>query len=155
MSIDPDQPVFDLKTLETRLNESLQRRRAPMILITMFAGVALILASLGIYGVLAFSVNQRTSEFGIRMALGADRANILELILRQGLALVAGGLALGLAGYFALSSFIGSLLYRIAPTDPVTLTAAPLLLALVAVAACVLPARRATKVDPMVALRSE
>lgn len=155
LAIDPDQPISDLKTLEARLDESLQRRRAPMMLLTLFAAVAVVLASLGIYGVLAFSVSQRTSEFGIRMALGADRANILELILRQGVGLVAGGLALGLAGYFALSSFIGSLLYRIAPTDPVTLIAAPLLLALVALAACLLPARRATKVDPMVALRSE
>jgi ABC-type antimicrobial peptide transport system permease subunit len=121
----------------------------------VFAAVAVILASLGIYGVLAFSVGQRTSEFGIRMALGADRANILGLILRQGVALVAGGLALGLAGYFALSSFLGSLLYRIAPTDPATLIVAPLVLALVALAACLLPARRATQVDPMVALRAE
>lgn len=155
LAVDPDQPIFDLKTLGARLDESLQRRRAPMVLLTSFAGVALVLASLGIYGVLAFSVNQRTPEFGIRMALGADRANILQLILRQGVALVAGGLALGLAGYFALSSYIASLLFRIAPTDPLTLVAAPLLLAGVAVAACMLPARRATKVDPMVALRAE
>ena len=155
LAVDPDQPIFDLKTLEARLDESLQRRRAPMLLLTVFAAVAVMLASLGIYGVLAFSVNQRTSEFGIRMALGADRASILKLILGQGAGLVALGLVLGLAGYFALSSFITSLLFRVAPTDPLTLLAAPVLLALVALAACLLPARRATKVDPMVALRSE
>lgn len=154
-AVDPDQPIFDIKTMEARLDESLQRRRAPMLLLTIFAGVALVLASLGIYGVLAFSVAQRTSEFGIRMALGADRRSILQLIVGQGVRLVGLGLVLGLGGYFALSSFIKTLLFGVAPTDPTTLIGAPLLLALVALAACLLPARRATKVDPMVALRTE
>ncbi|MBI2812962.1 MAG: ABC transporter permease [Opitutae bacterium] len=155
LAIDPDQPIFDIKTLDARLDESLQRRRAPMLLLTVFAGVAVVLASLGIYGVLAFSVGQRTSEFGIRMALGADRASILKLILGQGAGLVLLGLALGLGGYFALSSFIASLLFGVAPTDPATLVAAPVLLALVALTACLLPAHRATQVDPMTALRTE
>jgi putative ABC transport system permease protein len=155
LALDPEQPIFDLKTLDARLDESLQRRRAPMVLLSVFAGVALVLASLGIYGVLAFSVSQRTAELGIRMALGADRAGILRLILRQGAGLVTLGLALGLGGYLALSSFIASLLFRTAPSDPATLVAAPLLLAAVAAAACLLPARRATLVDPMVALRTE
>lgn len=155
LAVDPDQPIFDIKTLDARLDESLQRRRAPLLLLTVFAGVAVVLAALGIYGVLAFSVGQRTSELGIRMALGADRTNILKLILGQGVGLVALGLAIGLGGYFALSTYIASLLYRVAPTDPVTLLAAPVILALIAFAACLIPARRATKVDPMVALRAE
>ena len=155
VALDPDQPVFDVKTMAARVDESMQRRRSPMILLGVFAGVALALAALGIYGVLAFSVGQRTHEIGIRMALGADRAQILGLILRQGGILVAIGLATGLAGYFALRTVIAQQLFGIAATDPVTLLAAPLVLAVVAFAACLIPARRATKVDPMVALRAE
>jgi len=155
LAVDPDQPIFDLTTLGARLDESLQRRRTPMLLLTTFAAVAVMLASLGIYGVLAFSVNQRTSEFGIRMALGADRAGILGLVLRQGARLVVLGLAAGFAGYLALSSFISGLLFRVAPTDPLTLALAPALLAGVALAACLIPAGRATRVEPMTALRAE
>ncbi len=155
LAVDPDQPVFDLKTMAARLHESLQPRRAPMLLLVTFAGMALILASLGIYGVLAFSVGQRTAEFGVRMALGADRGNILGLVLRQGLVLVVVGLGLGLAGYAGLSRFIAGQLYGVTTTDALTLFAAPTLLAAVALLACFLPARRATKVDPMVALRTE
>ncbi len=155
LALDPDQPVFDVKTLETRLDESLQRRRSPMVLLSVFAGVALLLASLGIYGVLAFSVGQRTSEIGVRMALGASRAQILTLILRQGVGLIVLGVIIGLAGYFSLSAVIKQLLFGVAPTDATTLILAPLTLTLVALAACLIPARRATKVDPMVALRTE
>jgi len=147
--------VFDVKTMQGRIDESLQRRRAPMLLLSVFAGVAVLLAALGIYGVLAFSVGQRTPEIGIRMALGADRTSILSLILRQGVALVVIGVALGLLGYFAASRVIGTLLFNVAPNDPVALVAAPVVLALIALAACLLPARRATRVDPMVALRAE
>jgi predicted permease len=155
IAVDPDQPIYDIKTMSDRIDESLQRRRAPMLLLTTFAGVALGLAAVGIYGVLAFSVGQRTSEFGIRMALGANRGSILGLVLRQGVRLVLTGVILGLAGYFALSRFLAGQLYQVTTTDVPTLLVAPLLLAAVALLACFLPARRATKVDPMVALRAE
>ncbi len=155
LAVDPDQPVFDLKTMQARLDESLQPRRAPMLLLVVFALVALVLASLGIYGVLAFSVGQRIPEFGVRLALGADRRNILGLVLRQGLLLVVVGLGLGLAGYAALSSFISTQLYGVTAADVPTLLVAPLCLGGVALLACVLPARRATKVNPVVALRAE
>ncbi len=155
LAVDPEQPIFDVQTLAARLDASLQSHRAPMVLLSVFAGVALLLAALGIYGVLAFSVGQRTTEFGLRLALGADRPAILGLVLRQGLALVALGIALGLAGYLALSRWIATQLFQITPTDPATLILAPAFLATIALAACLLPARRATKVDPMVALRAE
>jgi putative ABC transport system permease protein len=155
LSVDPEQPVFDVKTMETRLDEAMQGRKSPMILLGIFAGIALLLAALGVYGVLAFAVGQRTSEIGIRLALGATRGNILGMILRQGAGLVVLGVVLGLAGYFALSAVIAKLLFGVAPTDPATLIVAPLTLAVVAIAACLIPARRATKVDPMVALRTE
>jgi putative ABC transport system permease protein len=155
LEVDPEQPVFDVKTMETRLDEALQSRRSPMILLGLFAGIALLLAALGVYGVLAFAVGQRTSEIGIRLALGATRGNILRLILRQGAGLVVLGVLIGLAGYFALSTLIARLLFGVAATDLATLALAPTVLAMVAIAACLIPARRATRVDPMVALRTE
>jgi putative ABC transport system permease protein len=155
LAIDPEQPLFDMKTMETRLDEALQGRRSPMVLLALFAGIALLLAALGVYGVLAFAVGQRTSEIGIRLALGATRSNILGLILRQGVGLVVLGVLIGIAGYFALSAVIAKLLFGVGATDPATLILTPVILALVAIAACLIPARRATKVDPMVALRSE
>jgi predicted permease len=154
-SADPEQPVYDLKTMSQRMEDAAQPRRAPMILLSLFSGVALLLAALGVYGVLAFSVAQRTSEFGIRLALGATARDIASLVLRQGSILVVIGVAAGLAGYLALSQIVAQLLYGVAATDPLTLAIAPLILALVALAACLLPARRATKVDPIVALRAE
>lgn len=155
LAVDPEQPIFDIKTMETRLEDAMQGRRAPMLLLGVFAGIALLLAALGVYGVLAFAVGQRTGEIGVRVALGATRANILRLILRQGAGLIALGIGLGLAGYFALSAIIGKLLFGVAPTDFTALLLAPFVLALVALVACLIPARRATRVDPMVALRTE
>jgi ABC-type antimicrobial peptide transport system permease subunit len=154
-SVDPEQPVFDVKTMVQRMDDSAQPRRAPMVLLSLFSGVALLLASLGVYGVLAFSVVQRTSEFGIRLALGATAANIAGLVLRQGTVLVAAGIVGGLLGYLALSRLVAKLLYGVSAADPWSLAIAPLVLAVVALLASVLPARRATKVDPMVALRAE
>ena len=155
LAVDPEQPVYDLKTVDMRIAESLESQRAPMLLLSLFAGMALVIASVGIYGVLAFSVGQRTREFGIRLALGAARAQILRLVLRDGTILILFGVGFGLAGYFASSAVIGKFLFGVAATDPATLMAAPLLLALVAFVACLIPARRATKVDPIVALRAE
>ena len=120
-----------------------------------FSGVALLLAVLGVYGVLAFAVTQRTPEFGVRMALGASRRSIADLVLRQGAWLVSIGVACGLGAFLALSSVVGKLLYGVAPTDPLSLTVAPLVLALAAVAACIVPVRRATGVSPLEALRVE
>ena len=154
-SADPEQPVFDIKTMQQRMDEVAQSRRAPMILLSLFSGVALLLAVLGVYGVLAFSVAQRTSEFGVRMALGAGPGDIAALVLRQGARLVLIGIGTGLASYLALSQVVGKLLYGIAPTDPATLAIAPVVLALAALAACVLPVRKATRVNPLDALRAE
>lgn len=153
--LDPGLPVADLKTMEARLDESLQRRRTPMLLLGIFSGLALVLAALGVYGVTAFAVHQRTPEIGIRMALGATQFDVLRLIVRQGLVLVGCGLALGLLGYFALGAVIGPLLFNVTLGDPATLVGAPCILAFVALAACFVPARRATLVDPLVALRTE
>lgn len=152
---DPEQPVFDVRTMQQRMDEVAQSRRAPMLLLALFSGVALLLAVLGVYGVLAFSVAQRTAEFGVRLALGASPADLARLVLRDGARLVAIGIGAGLAGYLALSSIVGTLLYGIAATDPLTLALAPLVLALAALAACLVPVRHATRVNPLEALRAE
>jgi len=154
-SADPEQPVFDIRTMQQRMDEIAQSRRAPMLLISLFSGVALLLAVLGVYGVLAFSVAQRTTEFGVRLALGATAGDIASLVLRQGTRLVLLGIGAGLAGYLALSSLVGKLLYGIAPTDPLTLAFAPVILATAALLASWLPARKATRVNPIEALRAE
>ncbi len=152
---DAEQQIYEVKTMAQRMDDTAQPRRAPMVLLSLFSGVALLLAALGVYGVLAFSVTQRTAEFGIRLALGATARDIASLVLRQGTRLVVTGVALGLAGYLALSRIVAQLLYGVSAADPATLALAPLVLALVALGACLLPARRATKVDPMTALRAE
>ena len=152
---DPEQAAYDIKTMQQRMDDVAQSRRAPMVLLSLFSGVALLLAVLGVYGVLAFSVTQRTSEFGVRIALGATAGDIASLVLRQGARLVLLGIAAGLAGYLALSQVVGKLLYGIAPTDPVTLAVAPVVLLLAALAACLLPVRRAVRVNPLEALRAE
>ena len=152
---DPEQPIYDVKTIAQRMEDTAQPRRAPMLLLTLFSGVALLLAALGVYGVLAFSVTQRTAEFGIRLALGATARDLAVLVLRQGTWLVGAGVVLGLMGYLALSQIVAQLLYGVSAADPTTLAVAPLLLALVALVASLLPARRATRVDPITALRAE
>jgi len=137
------------------LAASLAERRFSMLLMALFAGVALVLASVGIYGVVSYAVTQRAREFGVRMALGAGRRDILRLVLGQGMVLTLLGLGLGLAGSLAATRFLASLLFGVTPTDPFTFVGVSALLAGVTLAACYLPARRATRVDPMIALRCE
>ena len=153
--VDPDQPLYHMATLQQVLSESLAPRRFNMLLLGIFAGIALTLATVGIYGVMAFSVTQRTHEIGIRMALGAERRNVLRLIVRQGLRLTLFGVVLGVAGAWALTSFLASFLFGVAPRDPATFVLVSLALVAVSILACYIPARRATRVDPMVALRYE
>ncbi|HXJ94301.1 MAG TPA: ABC transporter permease [Terriglobia bacterium] len=153
--VDPDQPLYHVVTLQQVLSESLAPRRLNLLLLGIFAGIALALATVGIYGVMAFSAAQRTHEIGIRMALGAERRTVLGLIVRQGLQLTLIGVGLGVAGAWALTSFLASFLFGVAPRDPATFVLVSLALVAVSVLACYIPARRATRVDPMVALRYE
>ena len=153
--VDPEEPLYHVITLEQVLSESLAPRRFNMLLLGIFAGIALALATIGIYGVMAFTVTQRTHEIGIRMALGAERGNVLALIVRQGLRLTLLGVALGIAGAWALTSFLASFLFGVAPRDPATFGLVSLAMVGVSVLACYVPARRATRVDPIVALRYE
>jgi putative ABC transport system permease protein len=153
--VDGDQPVSNVSTMEGVLSESIARQRFSTLLFGIFAGVALVLAAVGIYGVMSYSMAQRTREIGIRMALGAQRRDVLKLAVGQGLRLVAVGVAVGLAGALALSRVMTSLLYGVSATDPATLATISLVLVAVALLASYIPARRATKVDPLIALRYE
>ena len=152
-SIDPEQPIADVRTMEQWVSRSLENRRASMTLLTIFGGVALVLSAIGIYGVLAFGVAQRVREFGIRQALGADRASILSLVLKQGLRTAGVGMLLGLALSFVLGRFLETLLFGVTAHDLGVVATVMVLLFAVATLACYVPARRATRVDPMVALR--
>ena len=154
-ALDADVPVFSTLTMEQRLAESVATQRFYMLLLAVFAIAALTLAAIGIYGVLAFGVAQRSREIGIRVALGARPGDVAGLVARTGLSLAVVGIVLGLAGSVALTRVLDGILYQVEPTDPMTLAGVSLLLLLVATLAVVLPARRATKVDPMMALRSE
>jgi putative ABC transport system permease protein len=154
-AIDPDQPVASVSTMEKNIGASLAARRLTMSLLGAFAGLALVLASVGVYGVMALSTTQRTRELGIRLALGASRGDVLRLILGQGISLIAIGLAAGLLGAFAASRALSSLLYGVGSLDAAALVGALVMLAAVAFIACYLPARRASLVNPIEALRSE
>jgi putative ABC transport system permease protein len=153
--VDNDQAVYDIMTMEDRLSESLAPWRFQMRLYGIFAGLAVTLAAVGIFGVMSYSVSQRTHEFGIRMALGAHRGDVLKLVMKRGLVLALIGVAIGVAVALGLTRLIASELYGVTPTDPVTFTAVALVLVGVALLASYIPARRATKVDPLVALRHE
>jgi putative ABC transport system permease protein len=154
-AIDPDQPVAAVKPMDDWLAVSTSSHRYRTLLLALFALIALVLASTGIYGVMSYSVTQRTHEIGVRMALGARRVDVLKLVVRQGMFLVVIGLVLGILGAIALTRVMSSVLYEITPKDPVTFVVVALFLPVVALVACYIPARRATKVDPLVALRYE
>ena len=154
-SVDKDQPIVKVATMDDRLAASAAERRFALILFEMFGIVALVLAATGIYGVLSGSVTERTREIGVRLALGAQRRNVLGLILRQGATLTLGGVAFGLLAALSVTRLLATLLFGVSATDPVIFGSVALLLIVVALLACYLPARRATKVDPLMALRHE
>jgi putative ABC transport system permease protein len=153
LAIDRDQPISDVRTMDDVLEAMLGARRLTLVLLAVFAGVALLLAVVGLYGVIAYSVAQRTQEVGIRRALGAQRSDILRLVLGQGLGLALAGVALGIGGAFALTRVMEGLLFHISPTDPATFAGIAILFVLIALAASYIPARRASRIDPMSALR--
>jgi putative ABC transport system permease protein len=153
--VDPDQAVSDVQTMDEVFSDSVARPRFQVVLLLVFAGIAVLLATIGVYGVVSYSVTQRTQEIGIRVALGARAGDVSRLVLLEGLLLGGLGVAVGLAAAVASTRVLGSLLFEVTPTDPVTLGAVACLLLVVALAAALVPARRATKVDPMVALRYE
>ena len=154
-SVNPELPVYRAQTLADALTASLAERRFLMEMVASFAVTALLLAALGIYGVISYIVSERTRDIGIRLALGAQRENILEMVLRQGLGLAISGAAVGLVGALIGSHLMAGLLYGVRPTDPLTFVGVTLLLTVVALAACYIPARRAMRINPLVALRYE
>ena len=152
---DPDQAVSHIRTMETVFSDAVASPRFQSILLLGFAGLALALALIGVYGVVSYSVGERTNEMGIRVVLGAFSADVVRLVLREALALGAIALGVGLAGSLALTRVLETLLFEITPTDPITLAAACSVILAVSALAAVLPARRASRIDPMVALRYE
>jgi putative ABC transport system permease protein len=155
LEIDKEQPITNLRTMETAIANSVTQQRLNMILLGIFGVLALVLAAVGIYGVLAYTVTQRTHEIGIRLALGASRGEVVKLVVGQGMLLALGGVSIGLVGAFFATRLMGTLLFGVTPTDLTTFGGIALLLLMIAFFACCLPAYRATRVDPMVALRSE
>lgn len=153
--MDSDLPIFHPVTMDQRVQESLARRRFSMLLLSLFAGLAVALAMIGIYGVVSYLVNQGTREIGIRMALGATPRAILHLVIARGMALAIPGVTIGLLGSVAFTRTMRSLLFGVSPIDPLTFVAIPVSLILVALLASYIPAQRATRVDPTVSLHSE
>jgi putative ABC transport system permease protein len=153
--VEPDQPVASVQTMEGRLAASVAQRRMQMQVLGGFALMAALLAAIGIYGVTSYAVAQRAREIGIRLALGARRGDVIALLLRQGLALVAAGVAVGLAGSFRITGVLQTMLFEVSPTDPAVLAAIVMLLTATALIATYVPARRAARVDPLVTLRAE
>jgi predicted permease len=153
--IDPDLPITDVTTLHTQVNDSLGQQRLISDLASLFAILGLVLAAVGLYGVLAYNVVRRTHEIGIRMALGAQKADVVRIVIGQGIRLALIGVGIGVVGALALTRFLSNLLFGVKPTDPLTFIAVSLVLIAVALLACYIPARRAANVDPIVALRCE
>ena len=154
-SIDPDQPAFAVKTMSEVIDQTLSLRWFNALVVSLFAASSLLLAVIGIYGVIAWNVKQQTREIGVRVALGANRNALLRMVIGKGLKMTAAGIGIGLLASFVLARFLRSLLFGVGQTDPLTLAVVPLVLLLAAVLACIIPARRAIKVDPIIALRYE
>ncbi|HET9533132.1 MAG TPA: ABC transporter permease, partial [Blastocatellia bacterium] len=154
-AIDKDQPVYEIHKLDTLVGQSIAPRRFAMMLLALFSAIAMTLAAVGIFGVMAYSVTQRTHEIGIRMALGASKSDVLMLVVRKGFLLIGAGVAAGIAGSFAATRLLAGLLFGVTATDPITFAVVTLFLIAVGVAACYIPARRAAKLDPVAALRYE
>jgi putative ABC transport system permease protein len=154
-SIDSNLPLFSVRTMDEVITRSMAERRFALEILAVFAGVALLLAAIGIYGVMSYAFSRRIHELGIRIALGAQRNDILRMTLNEGMRLVLFGLGLGVIGAFILTRFLRSLLFNVTATDPLVFASIAALLAAVALLACYIPARRATRVDPLVALREE
>jgi len=154
-SVDPDQAPYAVRAMTEVLDQSVATRWLNAVLLSLFAGVSLLLASMGLFGVIAWMVNRRTRELGIRLALGAQKRDVLGLVLRQGMNMAGSGIVIGFVGALALTRLLESLLFGVGPTDPVTFAIIPMLLFAVALLACWLPARRASNIDPMEALRYE
>jgi putative ABC transport system permease protein len=154
-SVDKDEPIFNISTMNQWRSDSVATPRLTLILLGLFSGLALVLAAIGIYGVISYTVAQRTHEIGIRVALGAQRKDVLRMVLGQGGKIAFAGIAIGLAASFGLTRLMSSLLFSVSASDPLTFVGVAILLILVAMLACYVPARRAMKVDPMVALRYE
>jgi putative ABC transport system permease protein len=155
LATDPEQPISQIGAFTQMRDAAVAPQRLNMLLLGLFAAVALLLALVGIYGVMSYAVTQRAHEIGLRMALGAQRSDVLKLMIREGMTLTLAGALLGLGGALALTRLMKTLLFGVSPTDPLTFAAIPLLLTFVSLLACWIPARRATKVDPMTAMRSE
>jgi putative ABC transport system permease protein len=154
-SVDPSCPIYNLRTLDSQISQSLAPRRFTLNIIWLFAAIALGLAAVGVYGIMAYSISRRRREMGIRLALGASKSAVLGLIFREGMTLVAGGILIGTTLSLALSGMLTNQLFGVSPSDPLTFSMAAILLTGVAAVACWLPASRAAKVDPILALRSE
>jgi putative ABC transport system permease protein len=154
-AIDPDQPIYSVRTMHEIRAESVAPERLNLTLLSIFAGIALVLAIVGIYGVMSYSVTQRTHEIGIRMAIGAQPRDVFRMVLGQGMMLALIGVGIGLVGAFALTRLMATMLFGVEPTDPATFAAIAVLLTSVALLACYIPGRRATKVDPVISLRYE
>jgi len=155
LAIDKDQPIYDVFTMNELINRSVAARRFAMLMLVIFAGIALTLATVGIYSLMSYTVAQNRREIGIRMALGGQRKDILRLIVGQGMALTTSGIVIGLGASFILTRLIAGLLYGVSTTDAITFCGVAVILFGVALLACSIPARRATKVDPITALKCE
>jgi len=154
-SIDHDQPIAEIRTMDQLFAASIARSRFSTLLLAIFAGVAMVLASVGIYGVMSYTVTQRTHEMGIRLALGAQPLDVLRLIVGRGMLLAFTGVALGVGGAFALTRLLESLLFNVSATDPLTFASIAIIVVVIALLSCYIPARRASRVDPAIALRYE
>jgi putative ABC transport system permease protein len=155
LEIDPQQPIERLSTMEKLVDEHMAQPRFNTVLLGIFSGLALVLAAIGIYGVLSYSVTQRTHEIGVRMALGAQRLDVVTMVMKHAMGLAAVGVAIGVVIALAATRVLTAMLFRVSRTDPATYAAIVIVLGAVAMLASYFPARRATKVDPMIALRSE